>query len=131
MEQATIRFEDEKQPICPFKVGDIVTCVPSRAGCSEYPAFGKIAKVTPKGKFRIMFLRKLRVDSVLNSFGTWGSNTVIVPELESKSKETVLTSWDPSYSEVLSAGEKTAWRCFSWYHWDPKQTYFDRGDTGD
>ena len=86
MASAEAKTEETK---CPFAVGDVMICYPHTAGVSRYPVFGRITKKTPTGRFRITFLTKLRPPCDRNTRGTWGSKTLVAPDLERLSTQSV------------------------------------------
>ena len=107
-----------------FEVGTIVvgTLCP-KAGCSNYPQFGKITKITPTGKYRITFLGEKNVDHPKNRQDQDGSYTVIIPTDEI-GDNSVLANIEEEFSSLLS-------KEYYWEIYDEKKEYGNFYDNGD
>lgn len=125
-----------KPPLNPFSVGALVMSNgPPRAGCSSYPTFGVITKITPAGKWRIAHVAKERYDHPTNSFDQSGSKHAVRPNASlPASDKTWLARDEPSDHghpphDYIVSGSKHDWQ--TWLVYDSSQIYYDHYDNGD
>ncbi len=124
---AKIQFSDD------HKVGDIlVGHLIMKAGCSNYPWFGVIVKITPAGKYRIYNLETIRVeDHPKNWSNQTGSYTVIVPGTK-KTGENSLASKIEKSDDLSDDEDDNLWgKNTCWNRYDSSKEYAHCHDNGD
>ena len=124
----------------PFKVGTLVVGYPvDKAGCSSYPTFGKVVKITPTGKYRIERVPKEQYEHPQNYVDQHGSFHAVRPVKDSKAGpwQSWLVRLEESWVDgsMHLTGASTTGRyignAYNWDLYDENHTYGNVGDNGD
>jgi hypothetical protein len=109
-------------PVGSLLVGNLI----NKAGCSNYPTFGKIKKITPTGKYRIITIASKNIDSVNNWHDQNGSYRAIIPDITTELGKSYLATLSKESRYPILIGSN-----MDWVLYDESKEYANQHDNGD